>query len=107
MARGRDTAAGAERGAATIVQRQTAAYQDGNAADGAGGHDDEYYDDEGEYDSYYGEGESEETVTEIVGERVEELESDAFEDEVIEQENEQNQQRIDNFLEVDQNQYIN
>lgn len=92
---------GAERGAATMVQRQTAAFQANEQ------YDDQYYD-EGEYDdSYYGEGESEETVTEIVGERVEELESEVNVEEEIQQQNEQNQQQIENFLEVDQEQYIN
>ena len=62
-----DNSPEAERGAATIVQRQTAAFNEKQEYDNQ--HDDQYYDDEGEYDdSYYGEGESEETVTEIVGE---------------------------------------
>ena len=71
-------------------------------------HNDQYYDDEGEYDdSYYGEGESEETVTEIVGERVEELESALNLEEEIQQQNEENQQHIEEFLQVDRDEYIN
>lgn len=64
---------------------------------------------EGEYDSY-GEGESEETVTEIVGEEVVELESDEEVEQAMEKDHENDQKRIDAqlaYLEVDQDQYIN
>lgn len=62
---------------------------------------------EGEYDSYYyGEGESEETVTEIVEERVEEIQSEDLEME-MQDVDQQETDRINNYLEVDKDQYMN
>lgn len=65
--------------------------------------------DEGEFDddSYYGEGDSEETITEIVGEEVIEIDSDEDLNNLEQQDNEDEAKRINDYLQVDQDQYIN
>ena len=67
------------------------------------------FEDGSEYDSY-GEGDSEETVTEIVGEEIVELESEEDVEQNMDQDHQNDQKRIEEqlkYLEVDKDQYIN
>ena len=95
----------------TVVapREQTVAYKQGQNEEFAP-RESEYsrsrYDDEGEYDSYYGEGESEETVTEIVGEEVVEIESENAVEEQLKDEGLDNPEKLEAYLNVDQEQYI-
>jgi hypothetical protein len=79
----------------STVVRKEQVYQDTNQR---------FSNDGFEGESYYGEGESEETITEIVGEDVIELESEQdVENNLIDQVN----QNIEQYLQVDKNEYIN